>query len=382
MSILDSIDFALYGPASVGLVDLFRTDALLQEPAENPHHNTVNNMSAVSECGSEKDSDSLEPETARYINTQGHDDHFDFELESQLDYITGQSQKDFGSFSPLSPLSPIAYRSSQSPSLTRDGLAKVSTSVYDQRHEDDNEDEDDNDTTVCMHHSVDISALTNHSFNLDDENDNDDDGNGKSKSNSNSNSNSNADDLSEEDIHSPSPSFEDVESKRRSSLESWSPLENDTSQDSSDISINFTEKCQISDSNDNLVGDHQKSRGHIVPTTHHTNSWTLPLNFISTNGDKTKHRGNSGRQPCKKQSTLCSHQCVAHSHSDQSSDLHSTHDTFDMTHSDDTVSRALSDRLDTLNTELVSKCVCAIIYILVLNFKRMSLSVLLARRLC
>jgi hypothetical protein len=345
-------------------------------------------MSTVSECGSEKDSDSLEPETARYINTQGHDDHFDFEFESQLDHtgIPGQSQKDFGSFSPLSPLSPIAYRSSQSPSLMRDGLANVSTSVYDQRH--DNEDEDEDDTTVCMYHSVDISALTDHSFNLDDDNDNDGnsngDDNGDDDGNSKSKSQSNADDLSEEDTHSPSPSFEDVESKRRPSLESSSPLENDTFQDSSDISINFTEKCQISDSNDNLVGDHQKSRGHIhiVPTSHHTNSWTLPLNFISTNGDKTKHRGNSGRQPCKKQSTLCSHQCVAHSHSDQSSDLHSTHDTFDMTHSDDTVSRALSDRLDTLNTELVSKCVCAIIYILVLNFKRMSLTVFLARRLC
>lgn len=353
--ILSNTAFLLHGPASVGVLDLFRVNSLLQasepeqscEGEESPQHSHL----ASPEEQYSYSVASLEPETARRDQ-----DDFDIELESQLEPLK-HSQSSFCGFSPLSPISPISKKASQSPLMVRQTVGKK-----------------DNDTTCaadislspCLLQSychpsrqIELSEVLNKSNSLLEEEIMGVNASDKSEHLGPIGFNSFVDDelyvnnyivAFSKDTQSSSPSsalksgaVANNHRKERSDV-GESAANDDSFLDSSNISVCFSSKCIISEKNNKTIidegGQQSKKKQPAVQSAQLTNEWNLPL-----------------LMKCKKQQTLCPSDCACHSseycpHTSSSPSYLPKHEEGPMPR-DAFKSMEVIDRLDYFSAEMV-----------------------------
>jgi hypothetical protein len=384
--ILDDTNFILFGPASVGIVDLFRVQTLLghtNTAAEYKQCNEEDELDqhspekmAVDPVGQSSSKDSLDPETARHDQ-----DHFDFVLESQLDHLN--TQNSFEGFSPLSPISPIRHKASQSPPMVQSNIyedncdGNLATDVQHDAHHYQSSRIDMLDNSNLENQRVNISSLIDNlapinNF-IEDEHglmstsyhDNAPLSQHSSPSSSLSSLTSLSPDSSSSVLAaSPVASAQKQSSKQRSdTVRDASRRIDDSFLNSSDLSICFIDSCKLSE-------NHQQSTTKLnnAEPMQLTNQWKLPLQVVKDDNNTGRERNRRHRM---KQRTLCASHCS--SHAEHTSRSHGTDASSDATgaqldsegegggegdthfdHADDaTVAMELEERLDNFNAVMV-----------------------------
>lgn len=327
---LEDSKFILYGPASVGIVDLLRVQSLIGNQTRASCPDTDVRTPDGLKLPADSCEDPIEPETARNGCYNS-----DIEFDSQQ-YLATQSS--FHAFSPQSPISPIQYKPSQSPPPSCTSSVRSGRGY---RHYQDSS------------HNSSISELLYNSMGYFDEGHEDD----SVASPSGADSTAGPREPSRDDSMSGSSVAVALSQREHSSLTLPQPLPpmSASSEKPSvaagssvelpeDISLCFTDQCSVAEHN-------QDSRDVPRRKKALTQGWTLPLHLHVSSGDSSR-RIETGRHA--RQAVLCSHTCASHSHSDHHSSGQSSLD------SDAARGLAstrwvdeLGDRLDAFNAEMV-----------------------------
>ena len=312
-SVLDDTNFILYGPDFIHLTDLFDVHSALSgdkgtcvSSGDDDQHEVLD-KTMISTPGDERKSVAFhEPETTRQCN-----DNFEYQLESQLEYV--QSQNSFHAFSPLSPISPIQFKSSQSPTMSH---------------------------SISMREKLDVRPINSNFSSFQ--------GNGDSEN-----------DVNHDDEkvvnHVVSPDKDCISLPLSSPLPPSRPhvAKSDTFLNSSSLSSFFDENCKITEEQ-SLQEPKKNPNVNILRKfsgpDKFRDTWTLPLKHSSNDS--------SGGRKHKKQQTLCSSSCTSHAFESDISQNSSSNVAENLSRDSKekvpTVEMTVADCLDDFNADIVS----------------------------